>query len=209
DFADLYALKDRRQDLMGLERMADKSVDNLLKGIEASKERELHRLLFGLGIRMVGERAAQLLARRFRTLDGLRAATVEEIDEIYEIGPAVAQSVHDWLAQEANRSLLDRLAAAGVRMDEPAAPERVVDAAFAGKQFVLTGTLQGLTRDQAKAAIEARGGRVTGSVSKKTAYVVVGAEAGSKADKARELGVAELDEAAFLALLGGAYTENP
>jgi DNA ligase (NAD+) len=208
DFADIYRLHERQEELLELERMARKSVDNLLAGIEASKARELHRLLFGLGIRMVGERAALLLARRFRSMDGLRAATMEEIDEIYEIGPAVAQSVHDWLAQDANRSLLDRLAAAGVQMHEPAAAEGALEPVFQGKQFVLTGTLQSMTREQAKAAIEARAGRVTGSVSRKTAYVVVGSEAGSKAEKAKELGVPTLDEAAFRDLLGGAYTEN-
>jgi DNA ligase (NAD+) len=183
--------------------MARKSVDNLLAGIEASKRRELHRLLFGLGIRMVGERAALLLARRFRTMEGLRAATLEEIDEIYEIGPAVAQSVHDWLAQEANRSLLDRLAAAGVQMEEPASAEGTVETVLQGKQFVLTGALTAMTRDEAKAAIEARGGRVTAAVSKKTSYVVAGADAGAKAEKARTLGVKILDEAGFRALLEG------
>jgi DNA ligase (NAD+) len=208
DFADLYALRERRHDVIELERMAEKSADNLLRGIEASKDRELHRLLFGLGIRMVGERAALLLARRFRTMDGLRAATIEEIDEIYEIGPAVAQSVHDWLAQEANRTLLDRLAAAGVRMEEPAAAEGAVEQSLKGKQLVLTGTLERMTREQAKEAIEARGGRVTGSVSKKTAYVVVGAEAGSKAEKAKELDVKRLNEQEFLDLLSGVYTET-
>lgn len=209
DFADLYHLGQRQDELLGLERMARKSADNLLAGIEASKDRGLHRLLFGLGIRMVGERAALLLARRFRTMDALRAASLEEIDEIYEIGPAVAQSVHDWLAQEANRTLLDRLRETGVRMDDPAAAEaETLEPVFQGQQFVLTGTLAALTREQAKAAIEARGGRVTGSVSRKTAYVVVGADAGSKAEKAKELGVAQLDERAFLDLLGGAYTET-
>jgi DNA ligase (NAD+) len=211
DFADLYRL--RFEDLKPIfapKAKKDESLaaDALLAGIEKSKARELHRLLFALGIRMVGERAALLLARRFRTMDGLRAATMEEIDEIYEIGPAVAQSVHDWLAQDANRSLLDRLAAAGVQMHEPAAAEGALEPVFQGKQFVLTGTLESMTREQAKAAIEARAGRVTGSVSKKTAYVVVGSEAGSKAEKAKELGVPTLDEAAFLELLGGAYTEN-
>ncbi|HEY7411686.1 MAG TPA: NAD-dependent DNA ligase LigA [Vicinamibacteria bacterium] len=203
DFADLYRLRERDEELLGLERMARKSVDNLLAGIEASKRRELHRLLFGLGIRMVGERAALLLARRFRTMEGLRAATLEEIDEIYEIGPAVAQSVHDWLAQEANRSLLDRLAAAGVQMEEPASAEGTVETVLQGKQFVLTGALTAMTRDEAKAAIEARGGRVTAAVSKKTSYVVAGADAGAKAEKARTLGVKILDEAGFRALLEG------
>lgn len=211
DFADLYRL--RFEDLKPIFAPKAKKDESLaavalLKAIEDSKARELHRLLFGLGIRMVGERAALLLARRFRTMEALRAATLEEIDDIYEIGPAVAQSVHDWLAREANRRLLDRLAAAGVRMDEPGAAEGALEPVLQGQQFVLTGTLESMTREQAKAAIEARGGRVTGSVSKKTAYVVVGADAGSKAEKAAEMKVKTLNEEEFLRLLGGAYTEN-
>jgi DNA ligase (NAD+) len=211
DFADLYRL--RFEDLKPIfapKAKKDESLaaDALLKGVEKSKDRGLHRLLFGLGIRMVGERAALLLARRFRTMDALRTASVDEIDEIYEIGPAVAQSVHDWLAQAPNRALLDRLRDAGVRMEEAGSDEAPLEPVFQGKQFVLTGALQGMTREQARAAIEARGGRVTGSVSKKTAYVVVGADAGSKADRAEELGVPRLDEQAFLQLLAGAYTET-
>jgi DNA ligase (NAD+) len=212
DFADLYQL--RFEDLKPIfapkaRKEESLAADALLLGIEKSKARELHRLLFGLGIRMVGERAALLLARRFRTMEALRAATVDEIDDIYEIGPAVAQSVHDWLAQEANAGLLDRLAAAGVRMDEPAGDDGAVEQTLAGKQFVLTGTLQAMTREQAKAAIEARGGRVTGSVTKKTDYVVAGTDAGAaKTEKARELGKEPIGEAAFLRLLGAPYTET-
>jgi len=199
DFADLYHLRDRRDDLVGLDRMADKSADNLLAQIEASKSRELRRLLFGLGIRFVGERAAMLLARHFRSLEALARASVEEIDGIYEIGPAVAQSVHDWLRSPANATLVDRLRGAGVRTSEgDAAPH---SQAFQGMQFVLTGTLPGMSRDEAKAAIEERGGRVTSSVSKKTSVVVVGADAGSKADKAKELGLRCVDEDEFRSML--------
>jgi DNA ligase (NAD+) len=146
--------------------MAEKSARNLLAGIEASKQRELRRLILGLGIRFVGDRAATLLARRFRSLDALAKATAEEIDDIYKIGPAVAQSVADWFAHEPNRRLVERLTAAGVRTEE-GGPVPSSDA-LAGKQFVLTGALQTMTREEAKAAIEARGGRVTSSVSKKT-----------------------------------------
>jgi DNA ligase (NAD+) len=200
NFADLYHLKDRREELLAVERMADKSADNLLAGIEKSKSRELHRLLFGLGIRFVGERAALLLARHFRSLAALQAATVEEIDALYEIGPAVAQSIHDWFADDANRALVARLRESGVRTEESggAGPASL---SLQGKQFVLTGALETMSRDEAKSAIETRGGRVTSSVSKKTSYVVVGQDPGSKADKARELGVECLDEAAFRALL--------
>lgn len=196
-FADLYLLSEEQ--IVSLERMAEKSARNLLAGIEASKSRELRRLLFGLGIRFVGERAAQLLARHFRSLDALAEASVEEIDALYEIGPAVAQSVFDWFQRDANRLLVTRLKAAGVRTEE--AGEAPASNAFAGQQFVLTGGLEGMTRDEAKAAIESRGGRVTSSVSKKTSFVVVGKDAGSKADKARELGVTTLTEDEFKAKL--------
>jgi DNA ligase (NAD+) len=197
DFADLYQL--RLEDVIGLERMADKSSRNLLAQIEASKNRELRRLLFGLGIRFVGERAALLLARHFRSLEALGRARAEEIDALYEIGPVVANSVHAWFGSEANRSLVERLRKAGVRTEEPEAPPGAL--AFQGMQFVLTGTLEGMSRDEAKAAIEARGGRVTSSVSKNTAVVVVGKEAGSKYEKARGLGLKCVDEAAFKAML--------
>jgi DNA ligase (NAD+) len=197
DFADLYKLT--LEDLVGLERMAEKSAGNLLAQIEASKARDLRQLLFGLGIRFVGERAAMLLARHFRRLDALAAASVEEIDSLYEIGPVVAQAVHEWFAQPVNRGLVERLKAAGVRTEEAGASAGPL--AFQGQQFVLTGALEGMTRDEAKAAIEARGGRVTSSVSKKTAYVVVGKDPGSKHDKARQLGVKCLDEEAFRRLL--------
>jgi DNA ligase (NAD+) len=205
DFADLYHLT--LEDLGPL--LAPKSrknewlaARNLLAAIEDAKQRELRRLLFGLGIRFVGERAAQLLARHFRSLEAIAGATVEEIDAIYEIGPAVAGSVHSWFAQAANRRLVERLAAAGVRTAESAAAAG--SQAFRGMQFVLTGGLVSMTRDEAKAAIEARGGRVTSSVSKKTSVVVVGEDPGSKRDKAQELGVRCVDEAEFRKLLEGA-----
>ncbi|HSD66025.1 MAG TPA: helix-hairpin-helix domain-containing protein [Vicinamibacteria bacterium] len=202
DFADLYAL--RFEDLVPVFAPKGKKGEslgakNLLAGIEASRSRELRRLLFGLGIRFVGERAALLLARHFRSVDALAAASVEAIDEIYEIGPAVAESVHGWFRDPANRRLVERLRAAGLRVEEGEA--RAGGLAFQGMQFVLTGTLESMTRDEAKAAIEGRGGRVTSSVSKKTSFVVAGREAGSKLDKARELGVKTVDEAAFRAML--------
>jgi DNA ligase (NAD+) len=179
--------------------MAEKSATNLLSQIENSKRRELRRLVFGLGIRFVGERAAGLLARRFGTLEALAAATVEEIDDIYEIGPAVAQSVHDWFADPANRRLVERLAEAGVKAETPA--EAALSTALRGKQFVLTGAMEGMTRGEAKSAIEQRGGRVTSAVSKKTDYLVYGKDPGSKYEKAQELGVRCLDEPAFRDLL--------
>ncbi|HVR70091.1 MAG TPA: NAD-dependent DNA ligase LigA [Vicinamibacteria bacterium] len=196
-FADLYSL--RLEQLVDLERMGEKSARNLLGQIEASKRKELHRLVFGLGIRFVGERAARLLARRFRSLGAIARAPVEEIDAIYEIGPVVARSVADWFAEEANQDLVRRLTEAG--LDAVEASEEPVSQAFTGKQFVLTGALRTMTRDEAKAAIEARGGRVTSTVSKKTDYVVYGEDPGAKLEKARELKVECLDEAAFHGLL--------
>jgi DNA ligase (NAD+) len=197
DFAGLYRLT--MDDVVALDRMAKKSAGNLLAQIEASKTRDLNRLLFGLGIRFVGERAAALLARRFRTMDALQAAAPEAIEAIPGIGPTVAESVHEWFADEHNRGLIAALAAAGVRMEETAGAP--ASDALAGKSFVLTGGLDTMSRDQAKGAIESRGGRVVSSVSKKTDYVVVGQDPGSKKDKAEELGIPILDEAAFQALL--------
>jgi DNA ligase (NAD+) len=202
DFADLYAL--RFEDLAPIFAPKDRkgeslAAKNLLAAIEASRSRELRRLLFGLGIRFVGERAALLLARHFRSLGALAGATVQEIDDIYEIGPAVAESVHAWFADPANRRLVERLQAAGLRVEEGDA--HPASQAFHGMQFVLTGTIESMTRDEAKAAIESRGGRVTSAVSKKTSVVVAGRDAGSKLDKAKGLGVRTIDEAAFRAML--------
>jgi DNA ligase (NAD+) len=202
DVADLYRL--RFEDLKPVFAPKAKKEESLgatalLAGIEKSRQRELRRLLFALGIRHVGDRAAALLARHFGNLDRLAQATVEEIDDIYEIGPTVAQSAHDWFHTPSNQQLLARLKEAGVWPQEEAHAER--SDAFAGTQFVLTGSLETMTRDEAKAAIEARGGRVTSSVSKKTTYVVAGRDPGSKLDKAKELGVGHVDEEGFRALL--------
>jgi DNA ligase (NAD+) len=197
DFADLYALT--FEDLAPLFAPKAKTGEslgarNLLEAIAASRSRELRRLIFGLGIRFVGERAAMLLARHFRSLRAIGEASVEEIDSIYEIGPAVAGSVHAWFRDPVNQKLAERLEAAGLRVEEEGAGEPR-SLAFQGQQFVLTGTLESMTRDEAKAAIEARGGRVTGSVSKKTSAVVAGRDAGTKLERARELGVSVIDEA--------------
>jgi len=200
DFADLYALD--VDTLAGLERLARKSAQNLHRAIEASKTRGLTRLLNALGIRMVGERAAQLLAARFGTMERLLAATEADINDIYGIGPQIAQAVTTFLAEPRNRSTIERLAAAGVATTEEGHTEgpRPLD----GKTLVLTGGLASLSRDQAKDLIIRLGGRVSGSVSKKTDYVIVGEDAGAKADDAKRLGVATLDEAAFLKLAGRA-----
>ena len=200
DFADLYALG--AEQLAGLDRMAEKSAANLVNAIEASKGRGLSRLLNGLGIRMVGERAAQLLAARFGSMEALRAAGEDELAHVHGIGPRIAQAVAHFLAEPRNRETIGRLAAAGVAMTEAGAVggPRPLD----GKTLVLTGSLRSLTRDQARDLVLRLGGRVVGSVSRKTDYVVVGEDPGSKAADAKRLGVATLDEAAFLALAGRA-----
>jgi DNA ligase (NAD+) len=174
----------------------------LLQQIEASKTRELRRLLYGLGIRFVGERAAMLLARHFRRIDQVAQARVEEMESIYEIGPVVARSVREWFDREENRQLIARLQEAGVSTEDASAAAPV-EQTLKGQQFVLTGALEHMTRDEAKAAIEARGGRVTSSVSKKTKAVIVGKEPGSKADKAVELGVRVITEEELATLLAG------
>jgi DNA ligase (NAD+) len=199
DAGDLYSLT--LDDIASLERMAKKSASNLLAQIEASKHRELSNLIYALGIRHVGDRTATTLARQFGSLEALGKATVEELDDVPEIGLTVAQSVRGWFDDPGNIELCKRLTAAGVRTEMEQTSE-VVDETLATKLFVLTGTLSGYNRDEARAAIEARGGRVTSSVSKKTDYVVAGEEAGSKLDKAKELGVSVIDEAAFKQLLG-------
>jgi DNA ligase (NAD+) len=198
DFADLYGLT--VEDLAGLERLAKKSAQNLYDAIQGSKTRGLSRLLNGLGIRMVGERASQLLAARFGTMEKLEAAGEDAINDIYGIGPEIAQSVARFFAEPRNRKIIDRLRKAGVVMREQGATEgpKPLD----GKVIVLTGGLSSLTRDDAKDLILRLGGRVSGSVSKKTDFVVVGEDPGSKADDAKRLGVKTLDEAAFLRLVG-------
>ena len=201
DVADLYSLT--VNDLASLERMAEKSASNVLAQIDESKTRDLWHLIYGLGIRHVGERTAGILARHFGSLVKLAAATVAELDDIHEIGLTMAESIHDWFADAGNRELCERLTRAGVRttVDEKSAAP-TTEERFAGKVFVLTGTLPGMTRDEARESIEANGGRVTGSVSKKTDYVLAGADPGSKLDKANQLGVAVIDEAEFKKMLG-------
>lgn len=197
DVGDLYKLT--LDDLINLERKAEKSATNLLAQIEASKTRDLPQLIFALGLRHVGERTAGILARNFKSLDRLRSASVEELDDIPEIGLTVAQSVHDWFADEGNRALCERLRQYGVRTElvSAGATTSSEHEAFAGKQFVMTGKLENMTRDEARALIESRGGRVTSSVSKKTDFVVAGEDAGSKLDKAIELGLTVIDELAL------------
>ncbi len=194
--ADLYFLTEDQ--LAGLERMGKKSAQNALKAIEASKGRGLERLLYALGIRQVGQKAGKVLAGHFRTFDAFAAATEEELTEISDIGGVTAAYIRAWLADPQSQHLIGRLKEAGVSMDSAA---KQVDSRFAGMTFVLTGALTRFTRDQAAALIEERGGKASGSVSKKTTYVVAGENAGSKLRKAGELGIPVLTEDEFAKLL--------
>jgi DNA ligase (NAD+) len=199
DFADLYGLE--ADTLAGLERMGEKSADKLVAQIERSKTNDLARLLYALGIRHVGEKAAATLARHFRTMQGVLAAPVEALQSVPEIGPVVARSVRLFAGEPRNAQLIGRLERAGVNMTTSLPAPAEEPGPLAGKTFVLTGTLSSMSREQAAAALERLGARVSGSVSRKTTFVVAGAEAGSKLDKARTLGIAVLDEAAFQALI--------
>jgi DNA ligase (NAD+) len=200
DVADLYSLT--LDDLVSLDRMAEKSAANVLAQIEASKTCDLSNLVYGLGIRHVGERTAAILAREFGSLKKLTEATVEQLDDVPEIGLTMAQSIHDWFADAGNKELCERLHATGVRTELDKTNKSRTDERFAGKQFVLTGTLPTMTRDEAKSLIESHGGRVMSSVSKKTDFVLAGAEPGSKLEKANQLGVPVIDEAEFKKMLG-------
>ncbi len=186
--------------LASLDRMAEKSAQNIVDALEKSKQTTLPRFLFGLGIRHVGEATAKALARHFGKLDAIMDASAQTLEGVADVGPIVAASIHTFFQQPHNREVVEQLRACGVHWEEgEAAP--VAAQTLAGKTFVLTGTLPTLSRDAAKERIEAAGGKVSGSVSKKTHYVVAGTEAGSKLDKAQELGVAVIDEAALLQLL--------
>jgi DNA ligase (NAD+) len=187
--ADIYDLN--KNDLLGLERFADKSAQNILDEIENSKKLPLERVIYGLGIRFVGERTAQFLAEHFGSMDALANASVEQLEEVNEVGPRIAESIAEFFSNPANRKLVERLGKAGLAFK---GLQKERGTKLAGKTFVLTGTLAHYTRDEAKKMIEDAGGKVTGSVSKKTDYVVAGADAGSKLDKAKELGVAVIDE---------------
>jgi DNA ligase (NAD+) len=201
DYADVYALTAEK--LQQLERMGKKSASKLMLQIEKSRGNELWRLIYGLGIRHVGERASQVMARAFGSMDALCAATEEQLQETSEVGPVLAESVRSWFNEPRNRQLIDRLRAAGVNMEVPLEQRVSAEAPgpLTGKTYVITGTLQSMSRDEATAALERLGAKVTNSVSKRTSGVIVGAEPGTKAEKAQTLGVPMLDEAAFLELI--------
>jgi DNA ligase (NAD+) len=197
--AELYTLGIAK--LAELERMADKSAANLHAAIEKSRNVTLARFLYALGIRNVGEVTAKDVARHFGKLTEIMDATVEELMEVPDVGPVVAESIRAFMEEKHNREVIERLVV-NLKVKEGERAKAAPAGPFAGKIVVLTGTLSSMARDEAKEKIEALGGKVTGSVSKKTDYVVAGEEAGSKLDKAKELGVAVLDEKQFLKLLG-------
>lgn len=200
DVADLYSLT--LEQVAGLERMGEKSARNFLEAVEASKSRDLWRLLFGLSILHVGAGVAKALGRQFASLDDIRHATFEQLSESDEIGPVIAQSIAQWFAAPRHQRLIERLREAGLNFRSELHRPRAANLPFAGKTFVLTGTLPSMTREEATAKIEALGGKVRSSVSKKTDFVLAGEEAGSKLEKARQLGVAILTETDFLKLAG-------
>jgi DNA ligase (NAD+) len=199
DFADLYRLK--LEPVAALERMGDKSAQNLLDEIEASKKNSLARLVYALGIRFVGERTAQLLATHFGSLEAIRDASEEQLTEVGEVGPKVAASIGEFFSEKANRDLIKRLRDAGLKPKEEKLA--VKDARLEGKTFVFTGSLERRSREEGGAEVAEHAGKVTGTVTKKTDYVVVGAEPGSKFDRAKELGVTILNESDFEKLLEG------
>jgi DNA ligase (NAD+) len=201
DVAGLYALT--LSDVAGLERMGEKSARNFLDGVAASKQRDLWRLLFGLGILHVGAGVAKALGRGFATLDDVFAASVDQLTDCEDIGEVIAQSVVQWHGDPRNRQLIERLRKGGLNFKSALYQPKAKAGPLAGKIFVLTGTLPTLKREEATAKIEAAGGKVSSSVSKKTDYVVAGAEAGSKLDKAQKLGVKIIDEPELLRLCGG------
>jgi len=196
DVSDIYFLKSEQFE--GLEGWKSKSIDNLMSAIDASRTRPLAAFLTALGIPHVGYSAAEVLAEEVRSLEKLETMTEEDLEAIEGIGPVIAQSIASFFAEEANRAVLDRLRSGGVR---PVAPEPKKEGALTGKSFVLTGSLEGFSRSEAQTAIEDLGGKVTSSVSKKTDYVVVGENPGSKYDKAQQLGVEILDEDGLRKLL--------
>lgn len=199
--ADLYGLREKRDELLKIDRMGAKSVDNLLDALEESKTRGLSRLLYAFGIRHIGQKAAKLLATRYRRMDALLSASVEELSEIRDVGSVMAESFSTWASNPATRGVIERLSAAGVLTE---AVEEVKENLLDGKTFVLTGTLPTLSRKEASDRIESYGGKTSSSVSKKTDYVLAGEEAGSKLTKAETLGIPVISEEEFLRMIGEA-----
>jgi len=202
DIADLYFLKDKKDELLNLEKLGEKSVANILNAIEKSKDRPLSRLIYALGIRHVGGETAELLTREFHSLNELANATRERLMSVPSIGPKIADSILAFFSVEENREIIEKLRRAGVKLAEKAETQSAVVQPLAGMEFVITGTLQSLKRAEAEEKVKALGGEVGSSVTRKTTYLVVGAEPGSKLAKAQELGAKVLTEEEFLKLIG-------
>jgi DNA ligase (NAD+) len=204
DAADLYYLKEKKEELLNLEKMAEKSVDNMLKAIENSKERPLARVIFGLGIKHIGAEMAEILAGEFHSIDRLAGAPREDLVSISAIGPKIADSVTAFFRQEENQKIIRRLREAGVRLEETGAEPSELP--LSGKEFVITGRLESFSRQEAESRIKQLGGTAKDNVTRKTDYVVVGADPGSKAEKAEQLGITKLTEAQFLEKIGQKQT---
>ncbi len=200
DVTDIYRLTEHEKKLKELEGFGEKSIDNIFSSIETSKQRPFDKVLFAIGIRHVGDRTAKVLAKHFKSVDNLISASQEEINSIYEIGPKIAESVYDFFRNKKNLEFVNKLRKAGLKF-ETESSDRKGSSKFEGKTFVLTGTLEKYKREEAKEIIENLGGKVSSSVSKKTDYVLAGEEAGSKLDKAKELGVKVIDENEFEKML--------
>jgi DNA ligase (NAD+) len=205
-YADVYRLKEQRAELIELDRLGEKSIDNLLAGIEASKKQPLWRLLTGLNLRHVGTRTAQQLAERFGTMETLASQTEEQVSEVDEVGPVIAKSVAAFFASEIGKQIVKELTELGLNMGDAAVAAKLAAERAAGrlvgKTLVVTGTLARFKRDEIVEMIQKQGGKAAGSVSKKTDYVVAGTDAGSKLTKAQELGITVLTEDQFLELIG-------
>jgi len=199
DVADLYYLKQKKEQLLKLERMAEKSVTNILNAIDKSKQTPLPRVIFALGIRHIGEEMAELLAEHFNSIDRLANASPEELLSIPTVGPKIADSIITFFRQKENRHIIDRLKEAGVRLEEEVVKPKELP--LAGQEFVITGSLEAFTRQEAEARIKALGGTTGSSVTKKTTYLVVGIDPGSKLARAQALGTKLLTEEEFIRLL--------
>ena len=198
NIADFYKLE--KDKIINMERMAEKSAQNLLDAIEESKKSSLSQLLAALGIPLVGQKAAKILSKAYRNIDNLMEASEEELMELEEIGEKMADSIYNFFREEHNLQIIFQLKELGVNMEDEG--EEIIESEITGKTFVITGTLENYTRTQAQEIIEKRGGKVSGSVSKKTDFLLYGAEAGSKLEKAEKLGVKMLTESDFVDLLG-------
>lgn len=202
DFTDLYELKNFREELINLERFGEKSITNILNAIEESKKKPFEKVLFGIGIRHIGEKTAKIIAKHFGSVEKLMTASAEEIGNVYEIGPKIAKSIKDFFEDEKSKTLIGKLKKVGLNFEIDKSIKIKFNANFKDKTFVLTGTLEKFTRDKASQIIEEFGGRVSSSVSKKTDFVLAGAEAGSKLEKAKKLGVNIINERDFENMIG-------